>query len=47
MGIKDIENLPAIQWTLANIRKVGAKRRAELLDKLKKTLGVQSRRIDR
>jgi hypothetical protein len=40
MGIKCIENLPAIQWKLANIRKIGAKKRAELLEKLKRPLGV-------
>ncbi len=39
MGIEGIEKLPAIQWKLANIWKVGAKKRAELLDKLKRTLG--------
>ena len=40
IGIEGIERLPAIQWKLANIRKIGEKRRAELLDKLKRTLGV-------
>lgn len=35
-----IETLPAIQWKLANILKVGAEKRAELLDKLKRTLEV-------
>ncbi len=39
LGIKGIENLPAIKWKLANIRKIGAKKRAELLEKLKRTLG--------
>ena len=39
MGIKGIEKLPALQWKLLNIRKMNAKKRAELLDKLKKTLG--------
>jgi len=38
MGIESIEKLPPIQWKLANIRKVGAKKRAELLAKLKRTL---------
>ncbi|MBI4524603.1 MAG: hypothetical protein HY695_12415 [Deltaproteobacteria bacterium] len=40
MGIEGIEKLPAIQWKLANNRKVGAKKRAELLSKLKRTLGL-------
>jgi len=40
MGIKGIEKLPAIQWELANIRKVGAKKCGELLEKLKRTLGL-------
>ncbi|MBI4524043.1 MAG: nucleotidyl transferase AbiEii/AbiGii toxin family protein [Deltaproteobacteria bacterium] len=40
LGIKDIEKLPAIQWKLANIRKIGAKKRGELLGKLKRTLGL-------
>ncbi len=40
MGIKGIEKLPAIQWKLANIQKIGAKKRTELLDKLKRTLGI-------
>ena len=39
MGIEGIEKLPAIQWKLMNIQKVGVKKRAELLDKLKRTLG--------
>jgi predicted nucleotidyltransferase component of viral defense system len=40
MGIEDIEKLPAIQWKLANIRKISIKKHSELLDKLKKTLGL-------
>jgi predicted nucleotidyltransferase component of viral defense system len=40
MGMKGIETLPAIQWKLANILKVDAKKRAELLEKLKRTLEV-------
>lgn len=40
LGIKGIEKLPAIQWKLANIRKIGTKKRAELLEKLKRALGV-------
>ena len=39
MGIEGIEKLPAIQWKLMNIRKISVKKRAELLDKLKRTLG--------
>lgn len=40
LGIKGIEKLPAIRWKLANIRKIGEKKRAELLEKLKRTLGL-------
>ncbi len=40
MDIEGIEKLPAIQWKLANIRKVRAKKRAELLEKLKRTPGL-------
>jgi hypothetical protein len=40
MSIKGIEKLPAIQWKLANVRKMSAKKRAELLNKLKRTLGL-------
>ena len=40
MGIKGIEKLPAIQWKIANVRKISIKRRGELLDKLKRTLGL-------
>jgi hypothetical protein len=38
MGMKGIQTLPAIQWKLANILKLGDKNRAELLEKLKRTL---------
>ena len=40
IGMKGIETLPAFQWKLANILKVGTKKRAELLEKLKRTLEV-------
>jgi hypothetical protein len=40
MGIKGLEKLPALQWKLANIRKISLKKRGELLAKLKKTLGL-------
>jgi len=40
MGIEGIEKLPAIQWKLMNIQKISVKKRAELLDKLKRTLGL-------
>lgn len=39
MGLKDIEKLPALQWKLLNIQKMSAKKRAELMVKLKRTLG--------
>ena len=40
MGIKGIEKLSAIQWKLTNIRKVSATKQAELLAKLKRSLGL-------
>ena len=40
MGIEGIENLPAIQWKVANVRKIGLKKRGELLEKLTKPLGL-------
>ena len=40
MGIEGIERLPAIQWKLMNVQKLSVKKRAEMLDKLKKTLGL-------
>ncbi len=40
MTIGGIEKLPGIQWKLANIQKIGAKKRAQLLAKLKKTLDL-------
>ncbi len=40
MGIEGIEKLPALQWKLVNIQKIGAKKRTELLAKLKRTLGL-------
>ncbi|MBI2358004.1 MAG: nucleotidyl transferase AbiEii/AbiGii toxin family protein [Deltaproteobacteria bacterium] len=39
MGIEGLEKLPAIQWKLTNIRRMSVKKRNQLLDKLKKTLG--------
>ncbi len=40
MGINGIENLPAIRWKLANIKKIGTKKGTELLAMLKKTLDL-------
>jgi len=40
MGIEGIEKLPAIQWKLKNIQRMNEKKRAESLDKLKRTLGM-------
>ena len=40
MGIKGIEKLPAIQWKLMNIKKISAKKRKELLEKLRRVLGM-------
>ncbi len=38
LGVDGIENLPAVQWKLINIRKIEKSKRAELFDKLKLTL---------
>lgn len=38
MGLKDIDKLPALQWKLLNIQKMSAKKRGELLIKLKRIL---------
>ncbi len=38
IGIKGIENLPAVQWKLMNIEKIGAKKQKELLEKLRRVL---------
>jgi hypothetical protein len=38
MVMKGIETLSAIRWKLANSLKLGAKKRAELLEKLKRTI---------
>jgi hypothetical protein len=40
LGLKGIEKLPALQWKLINIQKLSAKKRGELLVKLKRTLGL-------
>ena len=40
LGLKGIEKLPAIQWKLANVQKMSSKKRTELLEKLKRTLGM-------
>jgi predicted nucleotidyltransferase component of viral defense system len=38
IGIEAAANLPAIQWKLLNVNKLGAKKRKELLEKLKRVL---------
>ena len=40
IGIEGIENLPAVQWKLMNIEKIGAKKQKELLEKLRRVLGM-------
>ncbi len=40
LGVPNIENLPAVQWKLLNIRNMTAKKRDEQLGKLKRKLGV-------
>lgn len=38
IGIEGIEELPAVQWKLMNIKKIGAKKQKELLEKLRRVL---------
>lgn len=40
IGIEGIEKLPAIQWKLMNIQKIGEPKRAESLERLKRKLGL-------
>ena len=40
IGIEGVKYLPAVQWKLANIRKMSAKKQTELLEKLKRVLEV-------
>jgi len=40
MRIEGIEKLPALQWKIANVRKIDPKKRGELLRKLKRALGL-------
>ncbi|MDF0643469.1 MAG: nucleotidyl transferase AbiEii/AbiGii toxin family protein [Nitrospira sp.] len=40
MGVEGIEQLPAVQWKLKNIRNMSEKKRDESLEKLKRVLGV-------
>jgi predicted nucleotidyltransferase component of viral defense system len=40
MGVEGIEKLPAVQWKLLNIRKLDAKKRKDLQNKLRRVLGV-------
>ena len=38
IGIQGIEELPAVQWKLMNIKKIGARKQKELLEKLRRVL---------
>ena len=38
IGIERVEKLPAVQWKLMNIKKIGAKKQKDLLEKLKRVL---------
>ena len=40
LGIKGVEKLPAVQWKLANIRRMSTKKQNELLERLKRVLQV-------
>lgn len=40
IGIEGIEKLPAIQWKLMNIQKIGEAKRAESIERLKRKLGL-------
>jgi hypothetical protein len=37
-GIEGVDKLPAVQWKLMNIKKIGAKKQKDLLEKLKRVL---------
>jgi hypothetical protein len=38
IGIDGVENLPAVQWKLTNVRNMSAKKQSELLEKLMRVL---------
>ena len=40
IGIEGIEKLPAIQWKLLNVKKIGANKQKQLLEKLRRVLGM-------
>jgi len=40
LGVPNVEKLPAVQWKLLNIGKMGTKKRDEYLGKLKEKLGI-------
>ena len=40
LGIGEIEKLPALQWKLANVRRMNRQKHKEAVDKLKATLGL-------
>ena len=40
IGIDGIEKLPAVQWKLTNIKNIPAKKQKELLEKLRRVLGL-------
>jgi predicted nucleotidyltransferase component of viral defense system len=40
LGIAGIEKLPAVQWKLMNIKKISAKKQKELLERLRRVLGM-------
>jgi hypothetical protein len=40
LGVAGADKLPAIQWKLQNIRKMGADKRQEQLAQLKQKLGM-------
>ena len=39
LGLENIENLPAVQWKLTNIKRMSGKKHAEAVEKLRKVLG--------
>jgi hypothetical protein len=41
LGLEGVEKLPAIQWKLANIRKMNTRKHAEMLAKLREVLDLK------
>lgn len=42
LGLPDVEKLPAVQWRLHNLAKIEAKKRAKLVEDLRRALGLDA-----